>query len=34
MSDDNEIHHECERVVVTGEGASAREIRIYGSGTG
>jgi hypothetical protein len=32
VSDDSEIHHEYERVVVTGEGASAREIRIYGSG--
>ena len=26
------IHHEYERVVVSGEGATAREIRIYGSG--
>jgi hypothetical protein len=32
MSDDNGIHHEYERVVVSGEGATAREIRIYGSG--
>ena len=32
MSDDNRIHHEYERVVVSGEGATAREIRIYGSG--
>jgi hypothetical protein len=31
MSDDNKIHHEYERVVVSGEGATAREIRIYGS---
>src|SRR5216683_2961848 len=32
MGDDNKIHHEYERVVVTAEGATAREIRIYGSG--
>ena len=32
MGDDNKIHHEYERVVVSGEGATAREIRIYGSG--
>ena len=32
MGDDNQIHHEYERVVVSGEGATAREIRIYGSG--
>jgi hypothetical protein len=31
MGDDNKIH-EYERVVVSGEGATAREIRIYGSG--
>jgi hypothetical protein len=31
MGDDNRIHHEYERVVVSGEGATAREIRIYGS---
>jgi hypothetical protein len=32
MGDDNRIHHEYERVVVSAEGATAREIRIYGSG--
>jgi hypothetical protein len=32
MGDDNKIHHEYERVVVSGEGLAAREIRIYGSG--
>jgi hypothetical protein len=32
MGDDNKVHHEYERVVVRGEGATAREIRIYGSG--
>lgn len=32
MSKDNNVHHEYERVVVTSEGAKAREIRIYGSG--
>jgi hypothetical protein len=32
MGDDNKIHHEYERVVVTGESATGREIRIYGSG--
>jgi hypothetical protein len=32
MGDDNRIHHEYERVVVSGEGATAREIRIYGTG--
>jgi hypothetical protein len=31
MSDDNKAHHEYERVVVSGERATAREIRIYGS---
>ena len=31
MGDDNKIH-EYERVVVSGEGATAREIRIHGSG--
>ncbi len=31
MSDDNRIH-EYERVEVSGDGATAREIRIYGSG--
>jgi hypothetical protein len=29
---DHRIHHEYERVVVSDEGAAAREIRIYGSG--
>ena len=33
MGDDTRIH-EYERVVVTDEGAAAREIRIYGSGAG
>lgn len=32
MSDDNKVHHAYERVVVSAEGATAREIRIYGSG--
>jgi hypothetical protein len=32
MGEDSKIHHEYERVVVIGEGATAREIRIYGSG--
>ena len=32
MGDDSKVHHEYERVVVSGEGATAREIRIYGSG--
>ena len=32
MGDDSRIHHEYERVVVTREGAKAREIRIHGSG--
>ena len=31
MGDDNKIH-EYERVVVSGEGATAREIRIHGRG--
>jgi hypothetical protein len=31
MGDDSTVHHEYERVVVSGEGATAREIRIYGS---
>jgi hypothetical protein len=31
MGDDNKIHHEYERVLVSAEGATAREIRIYGS---
>jgi hypothetical protein len=34
MGDDNRIRHEYERVVVSGEGATAREIRVYGSGGG
>ena len=34
MGDDSSSHHEYERVVVSGEGATAREIRIYGSGAG
>ena len=34
MGDDNRTHHEYERVVVSGEGATAREIHIYGSGAG
>ena len=33
MDEDNEIHHEYERVVVTAKGTRAREIRIYGSGS-
>jgi hypothetical protein len=32
MSDDGRNHHEYERVVVSGAGATAREIRIYGTG--
>ena len=32
MGDNNEVHHAYERVVVSGEGAAAREIRIYGTG--
>jgi hypothetical protein len=32
MGDDNEVRHEYERVVINGEGATARESRIYGSG--
>jgi hypothetical protein len=32
MGDDNKIHHEYDRVVVTDEGAAAREIRIHGGG--
>ena len=32
MGDDNRSHHEYARVVVSDEGAAAREIRIYGSG--
>jgi len=32
MGDDNKIHHEYERVVVSGEGLAAREIRIYAAG--
>jgi hypothetical protein len=32
MGDDNKIHHEYERVVVSAEGATAGGIRIYGSG--
>ncbi|HEY6481317.1 MAG TPA: hypothetical protein VIZ00_14885 [Streptosporangiaceae bacterium] len=31
MSDEGRHHHEYERIVVSGEGATAREIRIYGS---
>jgi hypothetical protein len=31
MGDDSTVHHEYERVVVSGEGATAREIRIHGS---
>jgi hypothetical protein len=34
MGDENRIHHEYERVVVSGEGATAREIRIYIYGNG
>ena len=33
MGDDNKVHHEYERVVVSREGTTAREIRIYGSGS-
>jgi hypothetical protein len=32
MGDDDKVRHEYERVVVSGEGATAREIRIYGTG--
>lgn len=32
MGDDSKVRHEYERVVVSGQGATAREIRIYGSG--
>ena len=32
MGDDSRVHHEYERVVVSGEGPAAREIRIYASG--
>ena len=32
MSDDNKIQYEYERVVVSDEGATAREIRIFGGG--
>jgi hypothetical protein len=32
MGDDHKVRHEYERVVVSGEGATAREIRIYGTG--
>jgi hypothetical protein len=32
MSDDGSNHHAYERVVISDEGAAAREIRIYGSG--
>ena len=32
MSDDHKIHHEYDRVVVSDEGATAREIRIFGRG--
>ncbi|HEX5293958.1 MAG TPA: hypothetical protein VFX25_34210 [Streptosporangiaceae bacterium] len=32
MSDDGRNHHEYERVVVSGAGATGREIRIYGTG--
>jgi hypothetical protein len=32
MGDHDKVHHEYERIVVSGEGAKAREIRIYGSG--
>jgi len=31
MGDDNRLRQEYERVEVSGEGATAREIRIYGS---
>jgi hypothetical protein len=31
MSDNTRNHHEYERIVISGEGAAAREIRIYGS---
>ena len=33
MGDDSKVHHEYERVVVSREGAAAREIRIYGGGS-
>jgi hypothetical protein len=32
MADDSRVRHEYERVVVNDEGATTREIRIYGSG--
>ena len=32
MDDESRTHHQYERVVVSDEGATAREIRIYGSG--
>jgi hypothetical protein len=32
MSDDDKVRHAYERVVVSGEGPAAREIRIYGRG--
>ena len=32
MGDDTGIHHEYERVVVSAEGTTAREIRVYGTG--
>ena len=32
MDDDSRTHHQYERGVVSDEGATAREIRIYGSG--
>ena len=32
MTDDGRNHHEYERVVISGEGATSREIRIYGGG--
>ena len=32
MGDDKRIHHEYQRVLVTDEGATTREIRIFGSG--
>ena len=34
MGDDNRSHHTYERIVVSGEGETAREIHIYGSGAG
>lgn len=33
MGDDSKVQHEYERVVVSREGTTAREIRIYGSGS-